>query len=63
MLNEYQRRELRLKKEAKQERARIVEAGNCPQCGKKLVKNLAIIGWYQCENYPQDTGCHYQVFL
>ena len=47
--------------ERKRREARIAEAwaivntGICPQCGAKLKRNLAITGWWQCEQYGADT--------
>lgn len=32
----------------------VVETGACPQCGRKIVRNLAITGWYQCEQYGAE---------
>ena len=33
----------------------VVSAGVCPQCGSKLVRNLALTGWWQCEQYGAET--------
>lgn len=32
----------------------IVNAGRCPQCGAGLRRNLALTGWWQCEQYGSD---------
>jgi hypothetical protein len=26
----------------------VVNAGNCPDCGNKLIRNLSLPGWFQC---------------
>ena len=33
----------------------IVSTGICPQCGAPLKRNLAMTGWWQCEQYGADT--------
>ena len=33
----------------KAEAAKVIAAGTCPQCGGSLKRNLALTGWYQCE--------------
>jgi len=32
----------------------IVRSGRCPQCGAGLRNNLAITGWWQCEQYGSE---------
>jgi ssDNA-binding Zn-finger/Zn-ribbon topoisomerase 1 len=27
----------------------VVATGQCPKCGGKLVRNLSLTGWWQCE--------------
>ncbi len=29
----------------------VVASGACPQCGSGLRRNLALTGWWQCEQY------------
>ena len=29
----------------------VVATGCCPDCGRGLRQNLAILGWWQCEQY------------
>jgi hypothetical protein len=52
---------------ARAEALRIVASGVCPHCGAKLRRNLALTGWWQCEQVgapgfradnekPQCTG-------
>jgi hypothetical protein len=36
----------------------IVASGVCPSCGGKIVRNLALTGWYVCE----VKGCSFQTF-
>jgi ribosomal protein L37AE/L43A len=48
----------------------VVATGTCPRCGSKLVRNLALAGWWQCEQYgavthrarPDDPQCGFQTF-
>ena len=40
----------------------IVATGTCPECGQKLVRNLALSGWWQCaalgtEDNKRRNGC------
>ena len=52
------------------EAAVIVQTGKCPQCGAKLRRNLALAGWWQCEQYgaeqfrtdPNKPSCSFQTF-
>lgn len=57
--------------EASQAKTReIVNSGTCPQCGNKVKRNLALTGWWQCEQYgaPQfrtyedKPACSWQGF-
>lgn len=49
---------------------KIVATGCCPACGSKLRRNLAITGWWQCEQYgapsfrarAADPACSWQGF-
>jgi hypothetical protein len=49
---------------------RIVATGCCPQCGSGFRRNLALTGWWQCEQYGttgfrKDDGkpsCSWQGF-
>jgi len=34
----------------------IVNHGLCPHCGKELVKNNALPGWWQCSGYGVQNG-------
>jgi hypothetical protein len=48
----------------------VVSSGKCPKCGGGLRRNLALTGWYQCEQYgtegfrKDDTrpACSFQCF-
>lgn len=48
----------------------VVLTGKCPQCGSKLRRNLALTGWWQCEQYgavgfrarSEDAACSWQGF-
>ena len=40
----------------------IVDKGVCPECGGKLVRNLALPGWYQCEFFGSGDSCSFQLF-
>lgn len=52
------------------ETVRIVQTGICPCCGSGLRRNLALNGWWQCEQYgaenfrarPADPACSWQGF-
>ena len=37
--------------EAQQAARAVVAANCCPQCGRKVRRNLAITGWVQCVQY------------
>ena len=39
---------------AKAATAAVVATGKCPDCGAKLRRNLALTGWYQCEQFGAD---------
>lgn len=49
---------------------RIVATGKCPDCGAGLRRNVALSGWWQCEQYgaesyrarPQGPQCSFQTF-
>lgn len=49
----------------------IVERGLCPTCGGALKINLALSGWYQCEQFgsdrfrkdPTKPSCNFQCFI
>jgi len=32
----------------------VVESGRCPVCGSGLRRNLAMAGWWQCEQYGAE---------
>ena len=48
----------------------VVRSGHCPLCGSGIRRNLALIGWYQCEQYgdghfrarPDEPKCSWQGF-
>lgn len=48
----------------------VVASGKCPDCGSGLRRNLALTGWWQCEQYgaeshrsrPNDPPCSWQGF-
>lgn len=59
------------RREAAQRQARrIVEAGKCPHCGAALRRNLALSGWWQCEQFGAEgfrkdstrPSCDFQCF-
>lgn len=39
---------------AQAETRAIVASGKCPCCGSGIRRNLAITGWYQCEQYGAE---------
>jgi len=49
----------------------ILEKGVCPDCGRKLKRNLALTGWIQCVQYgaegfraePDKPACNFQMFV
>ena len=49
---------------------KIVNADCCPQCGSKIKRNLALNGWYQCEQFGtggfrkdiNKPACSWQIF-
>jgi DNA repair exonuclease SbcCD ATPase subunit len=56
---------------AREETAAVVATGKCPCCGSKLRRNLALSGWWQCEQHgsdgfrarPSDPECSWQGFV
>lgn len=52
------------------EAQKVVATGHCPDCGAGLRQNLAILGWWQCEQYGADgfrkdsskPSCMFQTF-
>ena len=52
------------------ETQRVVASGQCPRCGRGLRRNLALAGWWQCEQYgaegfrkdPAAAPCGWQGF-
>jgi hypothetical protein len=48
----------------------VVSTGVCPDCGSKLKRNLALTGWWCCEQRgaethrarPNDPPCEFQTF-
>lgn len=56
---------------AKEETRAIVSSGCCPKCGGALRRNLALTGWWQCEQYgappfrarPEAESCSWQGFV
>lgn len=48
----------------------IVSTGRCPQCAASLHRNLALMGWWQCDRFGAEgfrkdlTGesCSFQTF-
>ena len=48
----------------------VVRSGKCPQCGSGLRRNLALAGWWQCEQYGAEgfrkdatkPACSFQTF-
>lgn len=55
---------------AREEVRRIVATGVCPQCGRKLKRNLSMTGWWQCSQFgaigfradPEQPSCSWQGF-
>ena len=55
-------------REHNEEYNKHVQTGICPTCGSKLIRNLSLTGWYQCEQVgaethrarPQDAPCNFQ---
>lgn len=55
---------------AREEVRRIVATGVCPQCGRKLKRNLSLTGWWQCSQFgaigfradPEQPSCSWQGF-
>jgi len=49
----------------------IVRGGNCPQCGAGIRRNLALTGWFQCQQYgavgfrkdSTKPSCSWQTFI
>ena len=39
----------------RQEAQAHVERGTCPLCGTRLVRNLALTGWWQCGAYASES--------
>lgn len=70
-MTKLEKSQLVAKREARvAEAKRIVSAGKCPQCGAGLRHNLAITGWWQCEQYgtvgfrkdSSKPSCSFQTF-
>ena len=48
----------------------IVAKGVCPDCGRGLKRNLALTGWWQCEQFgavgfrkdSESPSCNFQTF-
>jgi NAD-dependent SIR2 family protein deacetylase len=48
----------------------IVNSDMCPQCGSKIRQNLALAGWFQCEQFGSEgfrkdgnkPSCSWQTF-
>lgn len=48
----------------------IVATGVCPRCGRRLRRNLALTGWWQCSQLgavgfraePDKPSCEFQTF-
>jgi uncharacterized protein (DUF983 family) len=55
---------------ARAEARAVVATGRCPRCGSGLRRNLALTGWWQCEQLgaperrarPDEPGCDWQGF-
>ena len=56
--------------EAKRQANAVVAAGKCPECGAGLRRNLALSGWWQCEQFGAEgfrkdanrPSCNFQCF-
>ena len=56
---------------AREANAAIVNAGQCPRCGAGIRRNLALTGWFQCEQYgttgfrkdSSKPSCSWQCFV
>lgn len=52
------------------ENSRVVAGGVCPDCGRKLRRNLALTGWWQCSQFGAEQfradaaqpSCDFQCF-
>lgn len=57
--------------ELRAEALQIVSKGICPTCGRKLVRNSSLAGWWQCEQYGAEgfradatqPSCNYQIIV
>lgn len=55
----------------KEEDTKIVRSGKCPTCGAALKRNLALTGWWQCEQFGavgfrkdgSKPSCSWQTFI
>lgn len=55
---------------AREETRAIVARGTCPDCGRKLRRNLSLTGWWQCSQLgaegfradPTNPSCDWQGF-
>lgn len=62
MMTKQERAERKAERQASRERIaaaqaetrRVVESGKCPCCGAGLKRNLALTGWWQCEQYGAE---------
>jgi ssDNA-binding Zn-finger/Zn-ribbon topoisomerase 1 len=56
--------------QAQAETRAVVATGCCPDCGRKLRRNLSLTGWWQCSQYgseqfrvePAQPACSWQGF-
>ena len=52
------------------EARRVVATGKCPQCERKLRRNMSMTGWWQCSQFgsemfraePTNPPCSFQCF-
>ena len=57
-------------KRATAEASKVVQSGHCPDCNAGLKRNLAMAGWWQCEQYGAEgfrkdaskPSCSFQCF-
>ena len=48
----------------------IVATGKCPECGRKIVRNMSLSGWWQCSQFgaigfradAEQPSCPWQTF-
>ncbi len=49
----------------------ILATGKCPECGRQMVRNSSIAGWWQCSQFgaethradPTQPSCNWQIII